>query len=82
MVGIQPLLDGLLCIIRPLVKVGASGIALALGLGLVERDVIGSAALVHSSADLSIAARYDRASEGIGEKWRRTGWYAEKKVSL
>jgi len=41
--------------------------------------VIGSAALVHSSADLSIATRYDRASEGIGEKWRRAGWYAEKK---
>ena len=79
MIGIQPLLDCLLGVVRPLIKIAAAGIALALDLGLVEGDVIGSAALAHNSADLSIAARYNGAAEGIGEKWRRTGWYADKK---
>jgi len=73
MVGIQPLLDRLLGVVRPLIKIAAAGIALALHLGLVEGDVIGSAALVHNSADLSIVARHKGAAEGIGEKCRRAG---------
>ena len=55
MLGIQPLLDRLLGVVRPLVQLAAAGIALALHLGFVEGDVIGSASLAHPPVDSSLA---------------------------
>jgi hypothetical protein len=49
-IGLEPLLDRLLCIILPLVEVGAAGIALAGHFWRIELDVICGPALAHPPA--------------------------------
>jgi hypothetical protein len=50
MVGSHSLLDCGLVIVRPLVQLAAASIAFSGNLGLIERNVVGRAALAHPSA--------------------------------